>query len=109
LFENPLTVQFEHRMAAYALWVLALLHAVDAARTLRGGPALTRALALFIGITIQAAVGVLTLVHFVPIVLALAHQGMAMVVLAIAVANARGLVARAAAARAAAPSLVPSS
>src|SRR5580704_17839578 len=32
LFENALTVQFEHRMVAYALFVLALLHALDAVR-----------------------------------------------------------------------------
>ena len=30
LFENTLTVQFEHRMVAYTLFVLAVLHAVDA-------------------------------------------------------------------------------
>ena len=28
-FENTLTVQFKHRMVAYALWLAALLHAVD--------------------------------------------------------------------------------
>ncbi|MEA3133617.1 MAG: heme a synthase, partial [Gammaproteobacteria bacterium] len=30
LFDNTLTVQFEHRMVAYALFMLAILHAVDA-------------------------------------------------------------------------------
>src|SRR5216684_2510507 len=29
LFDNTLTVQFEHRMAAYALFVLAIMHAID--------------------------------------------------------------------------------
>src|SRR3954454_3468789 len=33
LFDNTLTVQFEHRMTAYALLVLAILHAVDAIRS----------------------------------------------------------------------------
>ncbi|MDB5577667.1 MAG: heme synthase, partial [Bradyrhizobium sp.] len=33
LFDNPLTVQFEHRMTAYALLALAILHAVDAIRS----------------------------------------------------------------------------
>src|ERR1700712_4954502 len=32
LFDNALTVQFEHRMVAYTLFVLALLHAADAVR-----------------------------------------------------------------------------
>src|ERR1700686_4186660 len=33
LFDNTLTVQFEHRMVAYALFALAILHAVDAVRS----------------------------------------------------------------------------
>ena len=37
-FENTLTVQFNHRMVAYALWLLALLHAVDVARTVAARP-----------------------------------------------------------------------
>src|SRR6201994_2390769 len=32
LFENTLTVQFEHRMTAYALFLLATLHAIDVLR-----------------------------------------------------------------------------
>src|SRR5689334_12182693 len=32
LFENTLTVQFEHRMTAYALLLLAMLHAIDVLR-----------------------------------------------------------------------------
>ena len=36
LFDNTLTVQFEHRMTAYALFVLAILHAVDAIRSRAG-------------------------------------------------------------------------
>src|SRR5260221_3479925 len=33
LFDNTLTVQFEHRMTAYLLFALALLHALDAVRS----------------------------------------------------------------------------
>jgi cytochrome c oxidase assembly protein subunit 15 len=36
LFDNTLTVQFEHRMTAYALLALALLHAIDAVRSRAG-------------------------------------------------------------------------
>ena len=36
LFDNALTVQFEHRMVAYALFVLAMLHALDAVRSRAG-------------------------------------------------------------------------
>ena len=36
LFDNTLTVQFEHRMTAYALLALALLHAFDAVASRAG-------------------------------------------------------------------------
>ena len=36
-FENTLMVQFNHRMMAYAIFVLAILHVVDVVRTARGG------------------------------------------------------------------------
>ena len=94
LFDNILTVQFIHRMTAYALWLAALAHVVDVARTLRGGPALTGALALAVAITLQAAIGIVTLLYQAPISLGLLHQGMAVVVLTIAVLHAERLVPR---------------
>ena len=36
-FENTLTVQFDHRMLAYAIWICAMLHAFDVARTVKQG------------------------------------------------------------------------
>ena len=83
LLDNVLTVQFEHRVTAYALWLFAILHAMDAAR--RGGAAFTSALALAVAVTIQAGLGILTLLHAAPISLSLMHQGMAVIVLTIAV------------------------
>jgi len=94
LFENTLTVQFNHRMLAYAIFLLALLHAADAARTVRGGPVLVHALALAAAVTLQAALGIATLLHAVPIGLALMHQAMAVVVLSIAVVHAERVSAR---------------
>jgi cytochrome c oxidase assembly protein subunit 15 len=82
LFENTLTVQFNHRMAAYLLLVLALLHLVDVART--APRVLPLAAALAGAIVLQAALGILTLLHQVPIGLALAHQAGAVLVLALA-------------------------
>jgi cytochrome c oxidase assembly protein subunit 15 len=90
LFENPLTVQFTHRMIAYALWVAALAHAIDSVRARRAGLSIVLAIA----VTIQAALGIATLLYQVPISLALAHQGMAIIVLAIAVMHAERLVSR---------------
>ncbi len=97
LFDNTLTVQFEHRMTAYALLILAVFHAVDAMR-LQAGKGLVRgAWALVAAITLQAALGILTLLHQVPIDLALAHQAVAIVVLTLAVLQTDRLVARGAA------------
>ncbi len=89
--ENTLTVQFDHRMMAYALELIVLLHAVDVARTVRRGQALTGALALASAVTIQATLGIVTLVHQAPLALALLHQTMALVVLTIAVEHGKRL------------------
>ena len=89
LFENALTVQFDHRMIAYALWALALVHALDAMRD--GGRAAKRAWILFALVTAQATLGILTLIHQVPIDIALAHQFGATIVLIYAVVHVSGL------------------
>jgi cytochrome c oxidase assembly protein subunit 15 len=94
LFENTLTVQFNHRMVAYAIFVLALLHAADVARSMRGGPVPAHALALAAAVTLQAALGIATLLHAVPIGLALMHQAMAVIVLSIAVVHAERMATR---------------
>src|SRR4051812_13472289 len=93
LFENTLTVQFSHRMVAYALWLLAVLHAIDMVRSVRRGPAATHAVTLAGLATIQAALGILTLIYQVPIGLALAHQAGAILVLALATVHAQSLTA----------------
>jgi cytochrome c oxidase assembly protein subunit 15 len=84
-FENALTVQFQHRMMGYTIWVVAVLHWLDVLRSRQKGR-LTGALLL--AVTLQAALGILTLINQVPIALALAHQGMAMIVLALATLHA---------------------
>jgi cytochrome c oxidase assembly protein subunit 15 len=91
-FENPLTVQFVHRIAAYVLWIAAVLHAIDVIRAQGGGATLSLVLAA--AVTIQAALGVATLLYQVPIGLALMHQGMAIIVLAVAVMHAERLMPR---------------
>ncbi len=93
VFENILTVQFDHRMVAYALWLGAVLHLVDAARTARGR-ALSGALALAAAVTVQAGLGIATLLQQAPIGLALPHQAMAMVVLTVATLHAARVVPR---------------
>jgi cytochrome c oxidase assembly protein subunit 15 len=94
LFDNTLTVQFEHRMVAYALFVLAILHAVDAVRSRAGATAVNGAIWLAAAIMSQAALGVLTLLNQVPLLLGLAHQAVAMSVVTLAIFQAERLAAR---------------
>jgi cytochrome c oxidase assembly protein subunit 15 len=96
MFDNVLTVQFEHRMTAYALFALAAWHAFDAVRS-RAGAAASGALWLFAAVALQAVLGILTLLNQVPIGLALAHQAVAIVVLALAVIQLERLAVRQAA------------
>jgi heme a synthase len=94
LFDNTLTVQFEHRMIAYALFALAVLHAIDAVRSRAGAAAVTGALWLAAVVTLQATLGILTLLNEVPMDLALAHQAVAIAVLTLAILQAERLAAR---------------
>jgi heme a synthase len=87
-FDNPLTVQFDHRMVAYALVVLALLHLADVFRTaesrgLRAGAGL-----LALVVCAQAMIGIITLIAAAPLALAMLHQAMALVVLTVATLHA---------------------
>lgn len=88
LFENALTVQFNHRMAAYLLLALTLWHLID---VWRRQLAISGALSLCGAMVLQAAIGILTLLYQVPISLGLLHQGMAVVVLTVAVVHAERL------------------
>ena len=94
LFDNTLTVQFEHRMTAYALLALALLHAVDAVASRAGTAVVRGAWWLVAAIVVQAILGILTLLYQVPIDLALTHQAMAIVVLTLVIFQTERLVAR---------------
>jgi cytochrome c oxidase assembly protein subunit 15 len=94
LFDNTLTVQFEHRMTAYALFALALLHAIDALRSGAARSVIRGAWWLLAAITLQATLGILTLLNQVPIDLALTHQAVAIVVLTLATLQVERLAAR---------------
>jgi heme a synthase len=79
LFENVLTVQFDHRMIAYALLAFAAWHAFDTERNARS--VALGASILFALVTAQAMLGVLTLLWTAPLSLALLHQFGAIAVL----------------------------
>jgi cytochrome c oxidase assembly protein subunit 15 len=92
LFENTLTVQFDHRMLAYAIWLAAVLHACDAWRSRPG----MRGAALLAGmVTAQAALGIATLLNAAPLPLALTHQMFAILTFTVAVVHAEKLSQRA--------------
>jgi cytochrome c oxidase assembly protein subunit 15 len=86
-FENDLTVQFEHRMTAYALLALALFHAIDARRHGQGALA-NGAGFVAIAVLAQAGIGIMTLLYSAPIRLALLHQAVALAVLTAATLHA---------------------
>jgi cytochrome c oxidase assembly protein subunit 15 len=87
--DNLALVQLNHRLVAYLVAGLALWHAWRMRRAASGTPAARRATVL-VGLALaQAALGIATLLLVVPLWAALAHQVLAMVLLAFAVAHAR--------------------
>lgn len=78
-FENALTVQFNHRMIAYMIFVLVAAQAL-AVRS-------RASLILLAAVLCQVALGIWTLLWVVPLWLGLAHQGGALLVFAAAIWN----------------------
>jgi heme a synthase len=85
LFENPLTVQFQHRMLGYAVVLAALGQLAWLALKGAAQPLLGSAFTLALFALLQAAIGVWTLLLSVPIALGLAHQAGAIAVFAMAI------------------------
>ncbi|MEL6287501.1 MAG: COX15/CtaA family protein [Pseudomonadota bacterium] len=87
LFENALTVQFNHRMLAYVLTAVVVVHVV----TLLRQPSLgARRSGTVLGIAIlgQMTLGIATLLAMVPVWLGVMHQGGSLVVLTAALVHA---------------------
>lgn len=87
--DNLTLVQFNHRMTAYLLLAVALLHAIDARLSLPGSGVARRATGIAVLVAAQAALGIATLLLAVPLHAALAHQVFAMAVLVMGVVHAR--------------------
>jgi cytochrome c oxidase assembly protein subunit 15 len=85
--DNPLTVQFNHRMVAYALFAVVLWHAFAAWRSGAAARIIRRAAALAGLVTAQAGIGIATLLLQVPLALGLLHQAFAILVLGMATAH----------------------
>jgi cytochrome c oxidase assembly protein subunit 15 len=90
-FENALTVQFNHRMLAYAILLAALWYAWDMSRSVQDRTARAYATLFVLLMVMQAMVGIATLLFAVPIGLALTHQALAILLLTVAVLQAAGL------------------
>jgi heme a synthase len=85
LFENAMTVQFNHRVAAYLLLAVVAAHVTILLRTSVDATGRRSAVLLAMAVVAQAALGVWTLMAHVPLGLALAHQAGAAAVFGLAV------------------------
>jgi cytochrome c oxidase assembly protein subunit 15 len=89
--DNVLTVQFQHRMVAYALVALVLVQVLVTAIVAGRSRAFRRAVALAGLVLAQVAIGIAALLLSVPLWAGLLHQAFAIMVLGHAVAHARAL------------------
>jgi heme a synthase len=85
LFENAMTVQFNHRMAAYLLAGLALWQGMRVARHADAAAARASGWLVALTILVQIGFGIWTLLAGVPLWLGLVHQATAMAVLGVVV------------------------
>ena len=81
MFEDITTIQFNHRMFAYLLFILINGFALLVYRNVTGEYARTGAVLLMLALSVQVILGITTLVLHVPVAVAVAHQGGAVVLL----------------------------
>ncbi len=82
LLENPVTLQFNHRVGALAVTIVIVVVWLWSRRGGFGRGTRLAFDALLLALIGQVVLGVLTLIHMVPVVLGVAHQGGALVLLA---------------------------
>ena len=83
--ENVLTVQFVHRMVAYALFAFAVFHAWRMRKVADDRRDAAMATALAVAVLLQALIGIITLLTQVRVEWALLHQFWAFVILVVTV------------------------
>ncbi len=86
LFDNLTTIQFNHRLGAYVLAAAIFAYAIGIRRA--GPVAFRRGMLMALLVLVQLSLGIATLLEAVPAGLALAHQGVAMILLLVLVWNA---------------------
>ena len=87
LFESHLTVQFNHRLVAYALTIAVIWHVFRLARAKAPKPVLVSGALLVAAVLGQGVLGIVTLMNAVPLPLGAAHQLGAVLVLGLAVTH----------------------
>jgi cytochrome c oxidase assembly protein subunit 15 len=87
-FENPLTVQFDHRMLGYVIGLLALLQLFNVAKLVKRDAIFTSAALVAAAVIVQVALGIWTLLSVAALPLALLHQATAMITLTFVVIHA---------------------
>lgn len=92
LFANPKTVQFIHRCGAYLLFTMAFLQMIWLFTKSRGSTHCRRGVVFFLLVTVQAGLGIATLLTQVDLHAALTHQAGALIVLGFAIAHWRGFI-----------------
>jgi cytochrome c oxidase assembly protein subunit 15 len=83
IFEDITTIQFNHRIYAYVLFVLLNVFAVLVYRSARTGHGRLGAILLVAALCLQVILGISTLLLHVPVWLATAHQGGAVLLLTV--------------------------
>ncbi len=85
LLENPSAVQFDHRILAYTT-ITAITGLWAYSRTVPLPPQARLAVNLLMGVgMLQVGLGITTLIYFVPVPLAAAHQGGSLTLLSAAI------------------------
>ena len=87
-FENPLTVQFDHRMLGYAVGLIALVHLFNVATLVKSGPVFAGAVLVAVAVIVQVALGIWTLLTVAALPIALFHQGAGMLALTLTIIHA---------------------
>jgi cytochrome c oxidase assembly protein subunit 15 len=87
MLNDAATAQFDHRMLAYCVVAFALALALAAWRGAPGSALARRSFVLAGAATLQAALGIATLLYVAPLGLALLHQAFALILFGLAVAH----------------------
>ena len=85
--DNVALVQFNHRITAFIVLAIVLIATIKARSIAPASPASARLTLIAALVLLQFALGVITLIYAVPIVLGLAHQILAMIIIIAAAWN----------------------